>query len=177
MPIRPAAELGNVINVYRETEVSLRNFQDILETPREPKPANPVAVEELRTLGFDGVRFAHKTASAPALSDVSFEVARGQTLAFVGPSGAGKTTLVKLLVGLYARHGRILYNGHPSDTVELDSCASASASSPRHPALRGHHPREPALRPTDATDAQCLDVLHKAQCDSLLARADRGSIP
>ena len=38
----PLQELGNVINIYRETEVSLRNFQDILETPREPKPANPV---------------------------------------------------------------------------------------------------------------------------------------
>ena len=52
----PLQELGNVINVYRETEVSLQNFQDILETPREPKPANPVAVDELRTLAFDDVR-------------------------------------------------------------------------------------------------------------------------
>ena len=39
--------------------------------------------------------------AAPALAGVSFAVRRGQTVAFVGPSGAGKTTLVKLLVGLY----------------------------------------------------------------------------
>src|SRR5688572_15380639 len=97
----PLQELGSVINIYRETEVSLKNFEDILETPREPKPANPVAIEELRTLAFDGVRFTHQTAVAPALTAVSFEVSRGQTLAFVGPSGSGKTTLVKLLVGLY----------------------------------------------------------------------------
>src|SRR5687767_8805650 len=84
----PLQELGNVINVYRETEVSLKNFQDILDTPREPKPANPVAVDDLRTLAFDDVWFSHKTASAPALSGVTFEVSQGQTIAFVGPSGS-----------------------------------------------------------------------------------------
>src|ERR671912_3046725 len=57
----PLQELGNVINVYRETEVSLKNFQDILDTPREPKPASPVAVDDLRTLAFDDVWFSHKT--------------------------------------------------------------------------------------------------------------------
>ena len=39
----PLQELGNVINIYRETEVSLQNFQEILDTPREPEPAEPVA--------------------------------------------------------------------------------------------------------------------------------------
>ena len=37
----PLQELGNVINTYRETEVSLQNFQDILDTPRDPKPVDP----------------------------------------------------------------------------------------------------------------------------------------
>ena len=37
----PLQELGNVINIYRETEVSLQNFQDILDTPREPQPGQP----------------------------------------------------------------------------------------------------------------------------------------
>src|SRR5882762_3450597 len=46
----PLQELGNVINIYRETEVSLQNFQQILDTPRDPKPADPVPVEELMTL-------------------------------------------------------------------------------------------------------------------------------
>ena len=46
---------------------------------------------------------------------------RGDTIAFVGPSGAGKTTLVKLLVGLYRpQAGDILYNGHSAATVDLN---------------------------------------------------------
>ena len=102
----PLQELGNVINIYRETEASLEKFEEIFKIPVDPKPANPVPVDDLRTLEFDGVSFTHQTARAPALADVSFSVERGETVAFVGPSGAGKTTLVKLLVGLYQpRHG------------------------------------------------------------------------
>src|SRR5918999_324725 len=64
----PLQELGNVINIYRETEASLANFEAILDTPIDPKPASPVQVHDLRTLEFDGVSFTHQTAAAPALS-------------------------------------------------------------------------------------------------------------
>src|SRR6202040_938657 len=48
----PLQELGNVINIYRETEASLLNFQPILNLPSEPRPDSPVAVEQLETLEF-----------------------------------------------------------------------------------------------------------------------------
>jgi ATP-binding cassette subfamily B protein len=172
----PLQELGNVINVYRETEVSLKNFEEILKTPRERRPENPVPLGELVTLAFEGVGFTHQTASAPALSDITFAVARGHTVAFVGPSGAGKTTLVKLLVGLYPpESGRILYNGHPSNVVDLDQLREKIGFVTQDTQLFSGSIRENLLfvRP-DATDAECLDVLRKAACDSLLARADRG---
>src|SRR6266581_1658629 len=112
----PLQELGNVINTYRETEVSLQNLQQILDTPRDPKTKNPVPMKELMTLHFEEVSFQHHSASVLALDSISFNAARGDTVAFVGPSGAGKTTLVKLLVGLYApKSGSILYNGIPSN--------------------------------------------------------------
>src|SRR4029079_8053936 len=107
----PLQELGNIINIYRETEASLNIYEEILQIPEEPRPLNPVPVRDLRTLSFEHVTFQHQSASSPAVSDISFGVKRGETVAFVGPSGAGKTTLVKLLVGLYQpRSGRILYN-------------------------------------------------------------------
>jgi len=92
----PLQELGNIINIYRETEVSLQNFQDILDTPRDPRPQNPVLLQDLMTLQFDQVSFQHHSASTLALDRITFGAARGDTIAFVGPSGAGKTTLVKL---------------------------------------------------------------------------------
>jgi ATP-binding cassette subfamily B protein len=172
----PLQELGNVINIYREAEVSLGNFEKLLNMPKEPTPASPVHLDELRDLAFEGVGFTHLTATTPALQGVSFRVERGQTMAFVGPSGAGKTTLVKLLVGLYRPEtGRILYNGQAHDVVDLDGLRERMGFVTQDTQLFSGSIRENLLfvRP-DATDAECLAVLKKAACDSLLARADKG---
>jgi ATP-binding cassette subfamily B protein len=172
----PLQELGNVINVYRETEASLARFQQILDMPLEPKPPHPVAIRDLQELAFEGVGFTHQTAASPALVDVSFLVRRGETIAFVGPSGAGKTTLVKLLVGLYRpASGRILYDGHRHDTIDFDRFRERIGFVTQETQLFSGTIGENLrfVRPT-ATDAECLAALHAAACDSLLARAERG---
>jgi ATP-binding cassette, subfamily B, bacterial len=172
----PLQELGNIINIYREAEVSLKNFQEILEMKKEPKPLNPVELPELRHLAFSHVSFQHQTASSPALTDISFSLKRGDTIAFVGPSGAGKTTLVKLLVGLYRpKSGDILYNGHFSSDVDLNQLRERIGFVTQDTQLFSGTIRENLLFVNPkATDAECLDVLHKASCDSLLARASKG---
>jgi ATP-binding cassette subfamily B protein len=172
----PLQELGNIINVYREAEVSLKNFQDILDIPKEPRPANPVPLPSLDRLAFDGVSFKHQSASSPALIDISFDVRRGDTIAFVGPSGAGKTTLVKLLVGLYApQSGDILYNGHRAATVDLNQLRERIGFVTQDTQLFSGTIRENLLFVNPrASDRECLEVLRHAACDSLLARADRG---
>jgi ATP-binding cassette, subfamily B, bacterial len=172
----PLQELGSVINVYRETEASLANFQTILDAPKEPRPLDPVVVGELTRLAFDRVSFTHQSASAAAVQDVSFEVRRGETVALVGPSGAGKTTIVKLLVGLYRpQSGRILYDGQPHDRVDLDLLRERIGFVTQDTQLFSGSIRENLLfvQP-GASDAECLDVLERAACDGLLARADKG---
>jgi ATP-binding cassette subfamily B protein len=172
----PLQELGTVIGTYREAEASLANFQTILDAPREPRPEDPVAVGELTRLAFDGVSFTHLSAATAAVQGVSFEVRRGETVALVGPSGAGKTTLVKLLVGLYRpQSGRILYDGQPHDRVDLDALRERIGFVTQDTQLFSGSIRENLLfvRP-DASDAECLEVLERAACDGLLARAERG---
>ena len=172
----PLQELGTVINTYRETEASLESFQAILALPVEAKPANPKPLSELGSLAFEDVGFTHQTARTPALTDVSFEVERGETIAFVGPSGSGKTTLVKLLVGLYTpQHGSILYNGKPGTAIDLDELRGQIGLVTQDTQLFSGSIRENLLfvNPS-ATDAECLEVLKKAACDSLLARAEQG---
>src|SRR5229473_6988317 len=172
----PLQELGNVINVYRETEVSLQNFEAILKLPPEPRPEQPVTVEVLETLRFDNVSFQHQSASTPALSGISFQVRRGETVAFVGPSGAGKTTLVKLLVGLYRpKTGHIYYNGTAEDEVAIEDLRERIGFVTQDAQLFSGSIRE-NLRfvRTDASDEECLQVLRQASVESLLDRADRG---
>jgi ATP-binding cassette, subfamily B, bacterial len=172
----PLQELGNIINIYREAEVSLNNFQEILDMPKEPRPATPAPVADLQRLEFRDVTFKHQSASSPALNGISFTAARGDTLAFVGPSGAGKTTLVKLLVGLYPpQSGEILYNGHPAHTVDLNQLRERIGFVTQDTQLFSGTIRENLLFVNPkATDAECLDVLRQAACDALLARADKG---
>ncbi len=172
----PLQELGNIINIYRETEVSLNNFQAILDTPIESKPAAPVALREIDTLEFEDVSFKHQSATTNALTGISFKTKRGETIAFVGPSGSGKTTLVKLLVGLYQpQSGSILYNGHLSSVVDLDQLRERIGFVTQDTQLFSGSIRENLLFVNpNASDEECLEMLNKAACQSLLARADKG---
>ena len=172
----PLQELGNIINIYRETEVSLKNFEDILNTPKEPRPANPVVLSGINTLEFDDVGFKHQSATTLALDGISFDVKLGETIAFVGPSGSGKTTLVKLLVGLYhPQSGRVLYNDIKGTQVDLDKLRERIGFVTQDTQLFSGTIRENLLFVNpQASDAQCMTVLEKSACQSLLARADKG---
>lgn len=172
----PLQEFGNIINLYRETEVSLKNFQDILNTPVESEPEKPVHIGDIRTLEFEKVSFKHQSSNMHALSGISFGIDMGETIAFVGPSGSGKTTLVKLLVGLYRpQTGQILYNGVPGDKIDFDELRNQIGFVTQDTQLFAGSIRENLkfVNP-NATDEECMDVLHKAACQSLLARADKG---
>jgi ATP-binding cassette subfamily B protein len=172
----PLQELGNIINIYRETEVSLRNFEQILQVPPERRPTSPVPLDGIRTLAFEEVGFRHRSASRNALTGISFQVERGETIAFVGPSGSGKTTLVKLLVGLYQPNaGRILYNGHPGGAIDFEQLREQIGFVTQDTQLFAGSIRENLLFVNPrASDAECIEVLEQAACQSLLGRADRG---
>jgi ATP-binding cassette subfamily B protein len=172
----PLQEMGNIINIYRETEGSLNAFEEILKIAPEPKPAHPLPLGELRSLEFRDVSFQHRTARRPALSGIDFTLKRGETVAFVGPSGAGKTTLVKLLVGLYKPEtGSVLYNGLDANHIDADELRSQIGFVTQDTQLFSGTIRENLLfvHP-HATDAECLDALHRSAADSLLARASHG---
>jgi len=172
----PLQELGTIINIYREAEVSLKNFDDILKTPHEPRPEIPIEVGLVNELIFDDVTFRHISGTTNAIEDIRFNVKQGETIAFVGPSGSGKTTLVKLLVGLYRpMNGNIFYNGVSFNDVDLDRLREQIGFVTQDTQLFSGTIRENLLfvNPT-ATDQECLNVLQQAACQTLLARADKG---
>jgi ATP-binding cassette subfamily B protein len=144
--------------------------------PPEPRPEQPVSIDRLEKLVFQDVGFQHQSASHPALQDISFAVSRGETIAFVGPSGAGKTTLVKLLVGLYRpQTGHIYYNGTREDEIDIEALRERIGFVTQDAQLFSGTIRENLLLVhPQATDAECMDVLRQASVEGLLARADRG---
>ena len=172
----PLQELGNILNIYREAEVSLGKFKEIMSIPADPKPLDPVKIGKVDKLVFETVSFRHQSSATYALSDISFGLESGDTIAFVGPSGSGKTTLVKLLLGLYRpERGKILYNKVNYDKLDLDDLREKIGFVSQDTQLFSGTIRENLLFVNPkATDEECYDVLRKAACDTLLARADKG---
>lgn len=172
----PLQELGNVILSWREAEVSLNNFKQILSTEIDSKPANPVHLPKINKLTFDQVSFRHLTGKRNAISNIDFNVEKGETIAFVGPSGSGKTTLVKMLVGLYQPlNGKVLYNNISSNEIDLDQLREKIGFVTQDTQLFSGTIRENLLfvQPK-ATDEECLSAMKRSACYNLLARAENG---
>lgn len=172
----PLQELGNIILIHREAEVSLENFKKLINTPIDYKPVKPRVLKGLDHFEFRNVSFKHQSAVSPALTDVSFRVDKGETIAFVGPSGSGKTTLVKLLVGLYQpMTGAILYEGIDSKEIDMDELREKIGFVTQDTQLFSGSIKENLqfVKP-GASDEDILHALEKASCQNLLRRADKG---
>ncbi len=172
----PLQELGNIINVYREAEVSLEKYQDLLNMEKEPRPVNPGKLGKISKLVFDNISFQHRSSRRKAVENISFRLNRGESIAFVGPSGSGKTTLVKMLVGLYPPQvGAIWYNDLDSKSVDLDELRNQIGFVSQDTQLFSGSIRENLhFVAPGASDEECIEVLKKAACGNLLQRAEKG---
>jgi ATP-binding cassette subfamily B protein len=102
----PMMALGFVYNTLQRGQVSLKRINTILETP--PEIFNFEVIDTLSeayevepSITVDNLSFTYPNTHVPALENVSFEIKTGETLAVVGKTGSGKTTLVNLLLRLY----------------------------------------------------------------------------
>ncbi|HHW79525.1 MAG TPA: ABC transporter ATP-binding protein [Acholeplasmataceae bacterium] len=99
--------------MYPRTMVSARRINDILD--REPKVKNNenalTHVKDLGTLDFKNVSFSYPDSEASVLHNISFSAKKGETIAFIGSTGSGKSTLINLVPRLYnVTQGEILFN-------------------------------------------------------------------
>ncbi|MFC7075249.1 ABC transporter ATP-binding protein [Haloarcula halophila] len=98
----PMAQFGQIINMYQRAYASAERVFGLMETPgrlEERTDAPPLSVTE-GAVEYDDVSFGYGE-DEPVLSDVSFSVEGGETVALVGPTGAGKSTVMKLLLRMY----------------------------------------------------------------------------
>lgn len=106
-----------IFMILPRTIVSANRINEVVDTRQTmhyPTDQQSVQATSQGELIVDQVSFQYPGASQPILHDISFKASRGQTIAFIGATGSGKSTLINLIPRLYdATTGRILLNGHP----------------------------------------------------------------
>ena len=110
---QPLMNIANISNILQQTAAAAERVFEFLNEPEEiPDPAEPLAVGEVKgSVEFKNVHFGYEPDQI-IIKDFSVKVEPGQQIAIVGPTGAGKTTLVKLLMRFYELNsGQILVDG------------------------------------------------------------------
>ncbi|MDT4891851.1 MAG: ATP-binding cassette, subfamily bacterial [Pseudonocardiales bacterium] len=125
--IWPIVSLGWLLALLQEAGSAARRIFEVLdERPTIVDPANPVAAETGSTLVFEDVRFHYADAARDVLRGVTLSIAAGETVALVGSTGSGKTTLTALVPRLYdVTGGRILLGGVDVRDLRLDQLRHA----------------------------------------------------
>jgi ATP-binding cassette subfamily B protein len=118
MVIWPVRHMGRVLTDAGKAIVALGRIEEILDEPVESRPSAPLSLAERPgRIEFDAVGFSF--GDEAVLEDVSFSIEAGQTLALLGPTGSGKSTILHLLLRLYERdHGSIRIDGVELERLE-----------------------------------------------------------
>lgn len=118
----PISQLSQLSNAIQSAFSAMNRLFSFLELPDEKRTETTCPIREVNSIDFDHIRFSYTgTADAPLMEDVSFHVDRHQTVAIVGHTGAGKTTLTNLLERFYPIWGgAIRINGQNIDTLSFE---------------------------------------------------------
>jgi len=125
MLVWPMIAIGWVMNITERGLASMQRIDDVMaEEPEITDVPEAEQVGEAAIAGssvrFEDVSFSYGGGREPVLHNVSFDIAAGETVAVVGPTGSGKTTLVSLILRMYdPTAGRILVGGQPADRIPL----------------------------------------------------------
>jgi ATP-binding cassette subfamily B protein len=154
----PVQQLSQVFDSYQQASVGLRRLRDLLRTPTST-PVDPAARPVGRLRGevrLDDVTFAYTGAPTPALEEVTLAVAPGETVALVGETGAGKSTVVKLVARFYdPTGGAVRVDGQDLRGLDLLQYRARLGVVPQEAYLSGGTVRDAiAYGRPDATDAE-----------------------
>jgi ATP-binding cassette subfamily B protein len=165
----PIDALGWILAIGQEAATAAERVYEVLDTPVEiaDRPAAVPLGGVQGRLRLEGVGFRYPDAERPVLHDVSLEVEPGETLALVGATGSGKTTLVSLVPRLYdVTQGRITLDGHDLRDLRLDSLRQVVAVGFEEPILFSASVRENLmLGVADASDAEIATALEVASAE------------
>ena len=172
----PLQEFGNIFSQYQQAKASNEQLDEILQMQPKKKPENPIILDTLKTIEFKNAGFQYNSGDAPSIKNVSLTIKAGQTVAFVGLSGSGKTTMVKLLLGLYdLTEGELLLNGDNAKQIDYDLLRKKIGLVSQETQLFSGTIGENLLFVNpEATDDECLAALKLASILNLTEREGKG---
>jgi len=165
---QPLSELGGMAAVVQSGTASAERVFELLDEPEQEPDADdaPAVVDGPGVIEFEHVQFAYSP-DKPLIRDLSFRVEPGQTVAIVGPTGAGKTTLVNLLMRFYELDGgRILLDGQDIAELARDDVRSRTGMVLQDPWLFAGSIRENIrYGRASATDDEIVDAAVATRVD------------
>ncbi|MCJ8500168.1 ABC transporter ATP-binding protein [Desulfatitalea alkaliphila] len=181
MFFRPIRDLAENYNILQNAMASAERIFSLLDTDtRLPRPAEALDAQDprkdrLQSIALERVSFAY-TPGEPVLREVSFTAQQGQTVALVGPTGAGKTSVLNLLQRFYdPDSGRIRINGVDLRHWDIRRLRGMTALVTQEPVLFSATLRENIFaRPDQADEATVTRILQAAHCEALVQRLPLG---
>ncbi len=174
----PVQQLSQVFDGYNQAAVGLRRIKDLLRQPTStPEAAAPrPAGRPQGQIEFTGVRFRYSGQPQDALSGVNLVVRPGETVALVGQTGAGKSTMVKLVARYYdVTAGRLLIDGTDVRQLDLAGYRQQLGVVPQEPYLFPGTVRDAiAYGRPDATDAEVEAAAREVGAIEMIARLPGG---
>jgi len=134
----PMRQLSSVFDQWMQAKVAASQLRELLQTPSAtPQAEHPVTPSRLRgEIGLDHVTFAYESTGLVAMNDVSLTIPPGQVVALVGTTGAGKSTLMKLVARFYdATSGTVAIDGVPIRCLDLPAYRHQLGFVPQEPFL------------------------------------------
>ena len=173
MLFSPVQQLSQVFDGYQQAAVGLRRIGGLLRTPTStPQASHPRAARRARArIEFRGVRFSYPGSPRPALDEVDLTISPGETVALVGETGAGKSTLVKLVARYYdVTAGAVLVDGVDVREYDLGSYRKRLGVVPQEPYLFAGTVRDAiAYGRPDASDAEVVAAARAVGADGMIA--------
>lgn len=173
----PIQQLVQLYSMYQSGQAAIAKIRNLLDTdPGVVEKAGAVELPPIEgEITFSDVEFGY-VEDQPVLRDVNLTIVAGETFALVGTTGAGKSTIAKLVTRFYdPTGGRILVDGHDLRDVTLRSLRRQLGVVPQEPFLFGGSIRDNiAFARPDATDDELADACRAVGLDELLEQAPEG---
>lgn len=166
--------ITNIFNTFVKTKASTARIKEVFDCDGDFTGGSEIK-ELSGDIDFENVTFAYPNGSGvPALKDLSFSVKSGQSLAIIGPTGSGKSTIAWLLLRFYdVNSGRILISGYDIKDLSIDSVRRNVAIVPQNPMLfSGTVAENIRWGNKEASDEMLHQAAEKAQADFITKMQD-----